>query len=324
MQLNTPRAQARRATQRAPITLDEARFAAVLNDPCNAPLARPVYPTTGSGFLQRFEADYVVGSDGGSTCGAVAFAPGCLINGGYAGYTQLTSANVNNAMYLAKVGGPAMPDTDTAACDWRVLGASQSAGQLFLGANAGAARPVACCLQVYWPGAELSRQGFVSLFRGQPSDLGVQTGNNPTVAQLRAASPLVMRTPQDKAEVKWQPEEGDTAFASVNTQASVAWNRLVNGSLGMVGCTWSGFPANVGVRIRLVVVYEWLPIISTNSGVVMDSGSAPSTHGTLQRVMEWLRSRDPQWYLQRGRDVAAFLQRSQTLRNPRLQYHDEL
>lgn len=312
-----------RANKVAPITVDEARYAALLYDPCKAPLSRPVYPTGGSGFMQRYETDFIIGNDVGSTAGSLAFIPNTVC-GGYTPITQVSPTNVSSVWYLATAGGTSSPANDTTACQWNLVPVSSCPGQVALGAIAGAARPVAACLQVFWPGSELNRQGFISLFRCNPGDLN-PLSTAVTVASLRASSPYVARMPQDHDEVKWQPDEGDTSFGQVAGPQSAAFNRITNGGAECIGVTWSGLPAAAGVRVRLVAVYEWMPVVTANAGTVLDGGSAEPTRGSLNRVIAWLKSFGPQWYLNRGRDIAAFLQRSANYRSsPMLTWHDEL
>lgn len=318
------RLQARRATRASGLTLDEAKYAALLHDPCTAPLTRPVYPGAGSGFLQRFESDFIIGNGATSTAGAFVFAPGLGCSGINGGTQVSPTGQINNTFYLSDNAAPGTPPTsDSANCTWYNFYPANTAGQAFLTVNAGAYRCVAACMQVFWPGSELNRQGFVSVFRGAVDDVKPFT-TAITVAALRASSPYVTRFPQDKLEVKWQPEQGDTAFTSATPSLNSVTSRMQNG-VGQIGCTWAGLPGGTGVRIRLVTVYEWQPQASITSGIVMDGGSAPATHGTLSRVFDHLRA-NANWYISTGKSVAAFLQRSANMRHNagQISYGDEL
>lgn len=312
----------RMANRSNQLTLDEAKYAALLHDPCTAPLVRPVYSTTGSGFLQRMESDFTIGGDATATSGAFTWIPG-MFNVGVGGNTVTAAGTINGAFYLGTTGTGAGPVTDGTNCSWYNFFGANMPGNVFLAQNAGVARCVAACMQVYWPGSELNRQGFVSVFRGSADDVR-PFATDVTVSQLRSASPYVCRFPQDKLEVKWQPDQADTHFVSTTPTQGANVAHIQNGP-STVGVTWAGLPAGTGVRIRLVAVYEWQPRVNASSGIILDGGSASPTNGTLSHVISYLQ-RNSGWFIAKGMEVAAFMQQSNLQRNNRgrLTYRDEL
>lgn len=319
--MSGPKRQVRRANRTSTLTVDEARYAALLHDPCTAPLTRPVYSTTGSGFLQRMESDFSIGKSGTSTAGSFVWVPGMFNSG--AGGSTVTTSSINGAFYLGTTGTGAAPADDGTLCSWYNFYGANMPGNVFLATNAGVARCVAACMQVYWPGSELNRQGFVSVFRGSADDVR-PFATDVSVANLRAASPYVCRIPQDKLEVKWQPDQADTRFVSTTPTVGANVSHIQSGPAA-IGVTWAGLPADTGVRIRLVAVYEWQPRTNAASGIVMDGGSAVPTHGDLGNVIGYLQ-RNSAWFITKGMEVAAFLQQSAQYRTNRgrLTYRDEL
>lgn len=238
------------------------RYARLLADPCTADLVNGPFGDGYGGMVSRFEREYVINNSATDTAAFFAFTPG------------LGSGIIANA-----------PITDeTAAITPVALLASSCPGYTFLQPNASHIRPLAACVQVYWPGSELNRQGIVSL--GRHATEVVNDGAS--VAALRAQANYIQRMPADKAEIVWRPTEFDLRGQEWVTTPGVT----TTGGLTSIVVTATGIPPSTGIRIRVVVVYEWMP--DTSSGFKNVVVRTPSPHrladiiAFLDRTGDWM------------------------------------
>lgn len=205
------------------------RYARLLADPCTADLVNGPFGDGVGGMVSRFEREYVINNSATDVGAFFAFTPG------------LGTGLIANA-----------PITDEAAPITPVaLLASSNPGYAFLQPNASHIRPLAACVQVYWPGSELNRQGIISLGRHAAEVIN----DGASVGSLRAQANYIQRMPADKAEIVWRPAESDlrgqewVASPTVTTSAG----------LTSIVVTATGIPPSTGIRIRVVAVYEWQP-----------------------------------------------------------------
>lgn len=254
------------------------QWAAVLKDPCNAPLAYPCYPTAGGGaILMRFESDVTYFSSATETGGMLVWSPG--LNACYVNNVAVTSDSTLTAL---------APNSNSVP------------GSAFLTSVPHSKRAVAACIQVMFPGTELNRSGVVGLgvTDGAAFANNVITGgggaNNPlTPATMRTMCQHVERTPAGVAEIKWYPGESDGVANSPNTlvasQADVFTGRNV------LFVTWSGIPVSTGMRVRLVLVTE----VSLAAGNGTVATALPPVSGTpTSSILKWLFNKDPTWYVE--------------------------
>lgn len=244
--------------------LDEkaALYAALLADPCHGPLVSGPFGDSGGGFVSRFEGDYIVNWALNESGAAYAFVPGKAF--GYVTNAAVTS-DVSTFVLTAN--------------------STFSPGLTFLTANASSFRTLSCCLQVYWPGAELSRGGVTSVGQSNHATL---IGNTQTTSALRSTSQYVERTPATCAEIVWRPNNYDMEWAQPGVVSSATDNKY--SALFMSQAGIDGGAAN-GMRVRVVVVYEWLPIISSaNTGLVQSSNRNQVSSNTFQDVIRHLDS----------------------------------
>lgn len=246
------------------VTAAEAQYAKLLADPCNGPLVSGPFGDGGGGFVSRFESDIIINNTLLQTCAALAFVPGEPKV-----FTSGTNLTIEDQVITWSDGSAFTP------------------GFGFLNANASQFRCLAACIQVYWPGTELNRQGIVSV--GQASGEAVLTDGVLTPRELRIASTYVERTPAGMMELKWRPSEYDTMWSEFNTEREGVIPALV-GKKSAIFVSGAGLPTDVGLRVRIVAVYEWKPKMSIGSGLVVPTGYGQVKQGSLQGTLAWLDS----------------------------------
>lgn len=210
-----------------------AKYAALLADPCNGDLVPGPFGDGNGGMVCRFEKEYVINNSPTDTAAVFVFHP--------------------HTGQVAWQTTPLLNDTDPIALTVP-SGSATHVGQAFLSANAGWMRCLAACVQVYYPGSELSRAGVVSLGR-YPAELANDT--TVSVSALRTQANYVMRTPNDVAEILWRPTEFDLTGREPLSAYSLN-NISLNNTTSLV-VTGAGLPVSTGLRIRVVAVYEWQP-----------------------------------------------------------------
>lgn len=209
------------------------RYANLLADPCNGDLVPGPFGDGYGGMVARFEKEYIINNSSTDTAAAFVFNP----------FSGLVAWQTT----------PMVDDTNPVA--WTVpAGSISHPGNSFLTANASWNRCLAACVQVYYPGSELSRAGVVSL--GQyPAEVVNDTA---AVATFRQMANYVVRTPSDCAEIVWRPNHADLLGREPIPLPSVLSNMAGTNTTSLV-VTAAGLPVTTGIRIRVVAVYEWMP-----------------------------------------------------------------
>jgi hypothetical protein len=215
---------------RAGPALDEGarKYAALIADPCNAPLVNPVYAGGEGGYLTRTE---VIFTQGG-VAGAFMWTPGAVGS---------TSSEVIG--FNAAGGG-----TATAVTTY-----GSSPGKTFLNNTASVCRPVAACLKLTFLGSESSRSGRVSF--GHASGGLMDIGETPTSDQIAQTLSYTSRTPAEGVELIWKPNDADQMFTDPNA-TTLASEKDRKASLVVA---WDGLPAINGWCFHLTCVWEWQP-----------------------------------------------------------------
>jgi hypothetical protein len=241
-------------------------YAALLADPCNGPLVSGPFGDGSGGVVTRFERDVVINNSATDVGAALVFIPG-----------------------LATVQGTSAPiTTDVTAINFANIATSDMPGYNFLSTNAGQFRCLAACIQVYWPGSELNRQGIVSV--GQfPAD--IVTDAVVSTSDMRTASPYVERMPDGMVELKWRPTTFETTWQRVAnvTDTATDWDKYT-----ALAVSASGIPVSTGIRVRMVAVYEWIPRPGTGSGLTtihrttVKTGSLSNIIAALDRTGDWM------------------------------------
>jgi len=231
------------------------RYAQLLADPCNGPLVSGPFGDGSGGIISRFEYDVVLGNsvtDAGIVFGFIPSAVASAFNS--------VPLVLDNTVYP--------------------LGTGYGPGQTYLSGGAEACRCLSACLQVFYPGSELSRQGIIGI--GQCDARVFDTtlaGLSSTI--LRTTLQNVERMPAGYAEVIWRPNNYDITW-----QKPVDLSHLAQQTALAVSVY--GIPASTGVRIRMVAVYEWQP--TPANGLTTPLIATTPSKNTLHDVLGYLDS----------------------------------
>lgn len=274
----TPRMAKAITSYRAGLDRAAIDYARVLRDPCNAPLTRSLAGNSSGSLISRFEQDFIFKANANSTAAVLAFFPG------------LNQTVSNSADWPT--------DLTFSILSFSGLGP----GNTFLQQNAASVRCVAACLQVTFPGTELNRSGVIGLgvveggLIQQVTD-AAQGGSGGTIcaAYARQACQHTERMPQNMAEITWFPGSQDEIATYTSNATNVAISNVgpFQGRNALL-MSASGFPVNVGVRVRMVAVYEWTPL--SNKGMI--NTLEPSTsRNNVQDVLSYLHKQDSSWYI---------------------------
>lgn len=226
-------------------------FAKLLANPCASPLAHPVYAGSDAGILVRTESAFSVYTAAGATAGAVHWVPGAV------------SSDSGNL--LSGVDGGTFAKTAFVP------------GLTYIKAQASAARCVAACMQITFLGSELNRSGVIAIGRAS-GDL-VKVGDSVSAAGLEPSLEHYTRTPDKTIELTWVPGMDDQSFLDPNANFTAD---MANGRSALAFCAY-GLPAAVGIRVRLVAVYEYKPLQAT--GITYTSSARAKSKNSLDHVL---------------------------------------
>lgn len=234
-------------------------YARLLADPCNAPLAHPVYPGGDAGFLFRAESFITLGAGATDTSGILHWTPG---------YINSTGTEM---LFTATTGG------STAG----TLAAFSSApGKAFLTAQSKAARCIAACVKVTFPGSESARGG--RLHYGQTNAGLIDSGNSVTPDAVALSLQHFNRVPPQTTELIWKPNIADTEMNDPSEAASP----LLRDRKAALTIAWAGLPVATGLTFHFTAVYEWTPL--PGSGVGHNSLGKNRTRNSLDDVLDTL------------------------------------
>lgn len=238
-----------------------AAYARLLADPCAAKLAHPLYAGGEGGYLMRVESDQIINNAATDVGSFGYWCPGAVATGSLT--TGISATFVTS-------------DTASQAVTSTALTAP---GKAWLLANAGAARCVAACLQISFPGAELNRSGIVAV--GQ-ANYGKFTSNSFSPSELRTMAERVRRMPDGMVEIRLVPNFDSQGYSTPNSS--------VSDDKGLPALFFSvfGIPVNTGIRVRLVAVYEWIP--SQGEGITLPSAMTTSeSRNSLNDVLRVMK-----------------------------------
>lgn len=249
-------------------SLDSAglAYAALLADPCNAPLVHPTYSGTEGGYLVRADTFITIGIAAAATSGYLQWTPGYL-------------SDTNSGLIYADGPNAAAGQLSVAPADISLPGLT------FLKSNADAARCVAACMKVSFPGTEASRSGRVHY--GQTTSSLMALGGTYAPDAVAQALPFFERTPADIIELIWKPNDADQLFmkpgiSSVNDSAK-------NNKCASLCVAFAGLPATVGLTFHFTAVYEWQPGYSVN--LANPNLSKSPSNNSLDEVVNYLIGR---------------------------------
>jgi len=245
-------------------------YAKLLSDPCNGPLVHGLANDWFGGILSRVEFDFVANQSGTETGSFGVYVPGL---------NQLWSSGV-------AIVSDSTPLTPTVGAVFPFISSS----------TVGTYRCLSACLQLMYPGAELNRSGVIAMGNFVSGDV-LDLPGTLTTGYLRSACQYSQRMPAGTAALSWRPTAQDLNFVAANA-GDLSSNALET-KHGAIAFSTAGGPAGVGVRVRVVAVYEWRP--PANFGI--NTGNRfPSSNNTLAQVLNYLDSRGD-WLKDAGRAI---------------------
>lgn len=229
----------------------------LLVDPCNAPLAYPVFGGSDGTYLAKFEAFLTIGDS---------------LQNGYLWWSPGTDSTTARSCLVG--GGAAAPSTSLVWSTGTTDYSAQEPGYVFLRTSGNVAnyRAIAACAEVMTLDSELNRQGMLSV--GTVSN-GAVYGLDSSVDQLMPLTNSTGRMPSGKVEAVWRPSEADVMFTDPSDTVAA---QQVDRRNGLLIC-WAGASATTkGLRVKLTLVAEWKP--KRGSGLTVPSPTtAQSTAG---------------------------------------------
>lgn len=269
-----------RPVGRAALDSAARQYAELIANPCGGKLTNTIWPGSSGGMVMRAETDNILFSGVTETAGVYVLCPGIVR--GYTNNVSLTSDTLVTALGPAVGGVP---------------------GDTFLPQNAGSVRCVAACLQLSFPGSELDRSGIVSLgvvpLASLTNNITTASGGGNTsvsAANIRTMCQHTERTPQNMAEVTWFPGAGDMMPFQIGNP-TLANNTAIDeaSEKNCLVATVAGLKAGVGLRVRTVCVYEWIP--STGKGFVA-TVEPPRSNNTLTDILRYLpETKGTNWFI---------------------------
>lgn len=246
-------------------------YARLLVDPCNAPLAYPVYGGSDGSYLVRCESYYTLGNVFDQTAIVVSWTPG--------GVGKSETAPTNNKAILS------LGATSSTALTVLSAAGDSAPGAEWLRNNASAYRAVAACATVMYTGAELNRAGLVGYGCVPGALIGEKYFDDQQISAQGVLSSLPNgdKTPASSIEVVWYPSDNDSLFH--NPDDSAADELLARRNAIVVSAV--GLPANAGLTFKLVAVYEYKPKYGT--GIVQAARTTRSS-ASLGDVLNFINA----------------------------------
>lgn len=278
----------------------------LLLDPCNAPLAYPVYGGSDGSYLAKFESYFTVGA------GVTSSASN--------GFLWWSPGTTNTAARSFLVTGTAT--TSGGAITWATASdlAGSEPGSAFLRTSpqASAYRAVAACAEISTLETELARSGHMTC--GVVSNSSVY-GINTSADALSALNQQGGRVPDGKLEVVWRPNEAAGFFVDPTDAVAAQQVERHNGIL----ITWAGLPAtSIGFRVKLTLVAEWKPRQATG----ITAPATPLQSGaTMVDLMQFMAANSDKFIRWGTSAVGAFRATQRLINNARgsqgyLTYYD--
>lgn len=293
--------KAQRAIVRVPRPLDPPAmaYANLLRDPCNAPLAYPIYDGTGGsgGMLLRYETQTTVTTAAGQDI-VFCCVPALLRESSQpAGWVPNVVDNTDSLMSVFQLSMNGATLKYEAYQDPNYM-----PGAGMLGAGNGDAwrfRPVAACMSVTYTGTELDRGGLLASAVSHDYRQFLYEGNGATQAvvdQYKVLAPVQQRTPDGTVEVNFTPGAADRRYRFAKEAVGVD-------NHGGMYIMASGFKAGVTLLRRVVIVYEALP--DAGSGLGMPANTVPpKSRNTNNDVLRYLGDAAA-WAFRNRREIAA-------------------
>lgn len=242
------------------LDLEARRYAALLADPCGAPLTHPIYAGGEGGYLVRTESFFTLGTTT-TSAHVVHWSPGSA-NSLKTELIIMSAADGATSVVLGTNPAVATPGRD------------------FLTNNVSMYRCVAACMRIGYNGSESTRAGRIHYGRTITGLLN--TTDSVTADGVANNLPHYTRTPPTEVEVLWTPADADQLFVDPNTSTTVDQRRR-----GAITVALSATPQLTGVlTFRMTAIYEWQP--KTASGLAVAYESRAQSSATLDQVLNFV------------------------------------
>lgn len=263
--------QKRQAAGMGAYTDRVSRHVNLLLDPCGAELGPTAYRGR-DGFINRFNAFFSVGPDPTISCSVFIYHP--RLNRIYNRGVALFNDDIGNINFYGGF-------------------SSAGPGAAYLTANADETRTISACVQAFYVGTELDRQGLV--YRGVVPARALSNAVN-TVGTLSQLLQKRERTGDHTMETKWVPGPGNENYE----RTDITVNEF--GDDNCVVILASGFAASkLLFSYRVVTNIEWLPAPAV--GIMTPSPSTPDAPAGLERVRSAV-ARFGDWWLEAAHTVS--------------------
>lgn len=229
-------------------------------------MCNPVYSGGEGGYLVRADAWATVALGAGVTAGIFHWTPG---------YQCATGQEV---LYTNSVGSGTLDPATIFTL---------APGKQFLSSNAGQARCVAACIKLIFAGPESLRAGRIHI--GHTSGGLITPAATYTADSVANTLSNFMRTPPTEIEVLWKPNDRDQMFF----QPQAVYDPKDRDGRAAITVAMADLPANVGITVQMVAVYEWQP--RTNQGIGSTQGSRAQSNNTLDQVLNKLEQNGEKW-----------------------------
>lgn len=212
----------------------------MLSNPCHSTLSESAYRGR-AGFVSRFTAVQLIT---GAATDFGFFFVASPSSGSYSMQPTANSAVVNTPSYSLSL-----------------------PGQVYLLANADAARCIGFCVDIDYVGTELNRSGM--LYSGSVPYTTVPAGGATTVDALKTLVSNETRTPDKQLTAYWFPGVGNEEYSPLGS-VSTGFD-ADNNVLTILG---EGLPSTVQIRLRMTIIYEWTPKINTGLMTPLATGGS--------------------------------------------------
>lgn len=211
-------------------------IAALLNDPCNAPLPPPFLPGE-QGMITRFVFDgALIGAGNGS--GYLVFHP----NSGWA---------VSNN---AATGSTAIPASDFS------ISATNSPGFNFLAANATKVRGLAACVTVLPAALSITAiTGDICVSSVSPSAVRQIISASHTVDSLASYTNARTAIERRAYDTKFKPGNLDSKYSSYQNTGTIVGTGTDIDDTSAILVVIRGVPTGSPINIRITWICEWVP-----------------------------------------------------------------
>jgi len=256
---------------------DGARYADLLANPCDAPLAHPTFSGGDGGYLVRTQSILNYPTAAGSS------------NQGYIHWIPNAISDSDREMLGNSTGVAWGAATATFLGDY-------APGKTFLKNSASTFRCVAACMKISYSGAELNRAGMV--YYGNTTGGYIQLGNGYSPDQVATGLTHGERTPSGEIEIIWKPTDADQILRSPDTLLAVS----EGDRMGALTVAFKGLPDTVGLMVRFFAVYEWQP--EPAGGITQSQASRAMSRNSLDDVLNALARKGFSWMRSSALSVA--------------------